>query len=332
MTQHFPVTESTLATAHVGNFVQQQYKLSTNATAKLLRTGMNHLYMIADGADRYVFRIYNHNWRSKTEVAEEVRLLRHLHDNSVSVSYPLPDTAGNYIQELNAPEGLRYGLLFSFAQGKKQPRFDAETAYNIGVMMGKLHSYTLDMQLQRTVYDANTLLVDSYKNTAAFFGTESEEMQFVKQLNTYLKQAYKSIDTTDIRHGVIHFDLWFDNMHITEDGMVTFFDFDFCGNGWLCMDIAYFLFQLYNTNLAGEDYMEKAERFMQGYESVTPIPKAEKEILPVVGLSVFMFYLGQQCLTFDTWSNVFLNEDHLKRFTGMLKRWMEYNKLQIAGS
>jgi Ser/Thr protein kinase RdoA (MazF antagonist) len=27
---------------------------------------------------------------------------------------------------------------------------------------------------------------------------------------------------------------------------VTIFDFDFCGNGWLCLDIAYYILHLHN--------------------------------------------------------------------------------------
>lgn len=32
---------------------------------------------------------------------------------------------------------------------------------------------------------------------------------------------------------------------------------------------------------------------------------------------------------YDTWSNIFLNDDHLKRFVGTLKRWTTYHKLGI---
>ena len=56
-----------------------------------------------------------------------------------------------------------------------------------------------------------------------------------------------------------------------------------------------------------------------------PVTKSTLSASHLVGLGVFLFYLGVQCDRFDTWSNIFLNEDHLKRFTGSLRRWMEYN-------
>ena len=49
------------------------------------------------------------------DVAEELRLLTHLKQNNASVSYPLTDKRNELIQDINAPEGKRYGVLFSFA-------------------------------------------------------------------------------------------------------------------------------------------------------------------------------------------------------------------------
>lgn len=41
------------------------------------------------------------------------------------------------------------------------------------------------------------------------------------------------------------------------------------------------------------------------------------------------YYIIVQCDRFDYWTNIFLNEDHLKRMTGNLKRWMAYHKIEI---
>ena len=77
----FPVTESTLSANHVGQFLQERYDLSEKTKCKLFRTGMNHLYMVTDEETNFVFRVYTFNWRTKLEVAEELRLLIHLKQN-----------------------------------------------------------------------------------------------------------------------------------------------------------------------------------------------------------------------------------------------------------
>lgn len=109
-------------------------------------------------------------------------------------------------------------------------------------------------------------------------------------------------------------------MNITKDGQITIFDFDFCGNGWLSYDIAYYILQLHSTEHDNSQRNLKAAYFLRGYESVTKISDEEKRILPMLGVSLYFFYLGIQCQRYDNWSNVFLNETYLKRFINLLVR------------
>jgi Ser/Thr protein kinase RdoA (MazF antagonist) len=303
--------------------------LSPGTTCKLFRTGMNHLYIVVDGQHKFVFRVYTHEWRTREEIAEEVRLLLHLSAQGIPVAYPLAAVDGQFVLPIMAAEGMRYGVLFSFAEGKKVPRFTPEVGYQIGVAMAQMHRVTEGFELQRITYDAQTLLVDSLKRTQAFFTQPSDEMTFLENATYFLVRKYGEVRKEDVRSGAIHLDMWFDNMHFHDDGAVTFFDFDFCGNGWLCHDIGYFLYQLYSTNPDEQEYKAKAESFLQGYESVTPIPDEEKQLIPFVSLGVLLFYISIQCDRYDTWSNIFLNEDHLKRYVAALKRWLTYSKMVI---
>jgi len=322
MTQ-FPVTESTLSTKHLAQFIASHYGFE-NATCKLLRTGMNHLYLVTTGTEQYVFRVYTVDWRTRLDIEEELRLLNHIKANGISVSYPIADAHGNYIQELEAPEGLRYGVLFSFAPGKKDPRFTAELSRLIGVTMARLHNVTEGFLLQRVSYNEETLLDRSFEMTSDFFGTASPEMKFVKGVTDLLRSEYRNADIAQLPVGAVHMDIWFDNMHL-DGNEITLFDFDFCGNGWLVHDVAYFIYQLCFTNPVETDYIAKRDAFLEGYESVRPLSTEEKRMIPYAALGVIVFFLGIQCNRFDTWSNIFLNEEHLKRFTMTMKKWMTVN-------
>lgn len=324
----FSVTESTISAHGLAVLLKEVYHLPGQVTCRLFRTGINHLYFVNAGEEKSVFRIYTFQWRSKKEIEEEIRLLRFLYLNDVSVSIPLPDTKLNFIQEINAPEGLRYGVMFSFAKGKKDPRFSEVTAHHIGITMAKLHQLTANYPFERIDYNIVTLLEEPFNSCESFFGNV-EEIQFLFRLNQYLKSKLQAIDASRFRKGVIHLDIWFDNLHVSGEDNITLFDFDFCGNGYLCFDVAYFLYQLYYTNPDENQYHLKAQAFSKGYESITALSAEEKEILPVAALSIIQFYLGVQCDRFDTWSNVFLNEDYLKRFTGIMKKWMDKNKIAL---
>ncbi len=136
------------------------------------------------------------------------------------------------------------------------------------------------------------------------------------------------MDTTLIRHGAVHLDLWFDNINISKDGQVTVFDFDFCGNGWLCMDIAYYILQLHSTEKDETERNIRITQFFEGYQSILPITDEEKRIIPMLGVSLYFFYLGVQSRRYDNWSNVFFNEVHIKRYIMLLvKKYFDTNGL-----
>ncbi len=325
----FPVTESTLSAFDLGKFVEKKYHLSSGTTCTLFRTGMNHSYQVTDGESKFILRVYTLNWRTQTEIAEELRLLNHLKQHAINVAFPIADREGHFIQSMNAPEGVRYCVLFSFAEGEKVSKFTAATSYYIGQTMARLHEVTRNFKVDRVNYNSKSLLVDPLIRTKAFFKNTSDEVKFVESATDYLKKEFDKVTLNDVRHGAIHLDIWFDNMHLKGEENITIFDFDFCGNGWLCCDIAYFTFQLFNTNPDENDFKQKLESFLKGYEKVTAISEEEKRLLPILGIAIFIFYLGVQCTTFDTWSNIFLNNDHLKRVVGTMKRWADYNNLQF---
>jgi Ser/Thr protein kinase RdoA (MazF antagonist) len=322
----FPVSNSTLSAENVGLLLQHKYDLSTSATCKLLKTGINHSYLITDGDRKYVFRIYSLNWRNTEEISEEIRLLNFLRDSNIPVSYPIIDSAGNYIHELKAPEGYRYGVLFSYAEGEKILNFSANVHYKVGETMAQLHNVSNNLELQRVNYSPQVILQDSLECLKQFLPADTDEMRWMVSTQKYLLDELEKANTEELRSGAVHLDIWFDNFNITKEGDITLYDFDFCGNGWLCLDIAYYILQLHSTEKVETERDEKLKSFFAGYESVTPISIEEKRLLPILGVSLYFFYLGVQCQRFENWSNVFLNETYLKRFINLLvKKYFDEN-------
>ncbi len=325
----FPVINSTLSPNKLCEVIRQKYNLSTNTECKLFRAAMNHLYIITDGNKKFVFRVYTYNWRTKLEIEEELRLLIYLKENDRQIAYPISDKLNDYIQEIDAPEGRRFGVLFSYAKGIKIAKFSHQASFLIGQALARVHQSTENFTLNRITYHTQSLLVDSLERIKHFFKNTTEEIKFLEKLSNFLTIKFDSIDKQQVRYGTVHLDVWFDNMHIDNDNEVTFFDFDFCGNGLLCLDISYFLFQLFSTNLNKDEYQVKADSFLKGYETISEISKEEKSFLPFACLAIMNYYISIQCDRFDYWTNIFLNEDHLKRMVGNLKRWIAHNKFEI---
>lgn len=70
---HFPVTNSNLSALHLGLFLQEKYGLSKDAKCQIIKAGINDTYLVSDESDKYIFRVYSLNWRTQTEIQEEIR-------------------------------------------------------------------------------------------------------------------------------------------------------------------------------------------------------------------------------------------------------------------
>ena len=321
--QSFPVSSSILSAPPIAAFVAQQYGLA-NVTCQLLKAGINHTYLVLSASGKYIFRIYSYQWRSDVEIMEEIKLLQHLRDNSMNVSVAIPDVQGSFIQNIPAPEGERKAVLFTFATGEKVHFFTAEQHYKAGVTMAEMHRHTEKMQLNRIQYTPEILITESLEKLRPYISFDTEEIGYMQTAKQKLLTILNTADTTAIRHGIVHMDMWFDNMNITDDGNITLFDFDFCGNSWLVADVAYYILQLYAVETDEQIFIEKKNSFLQGYESITRLTDEEKRLMPALGASSYFFYLGVQCERFENWANVFVSDTYLKRFiTIRVKRWLD---------
>ena len=318
----FPVTRSILNAKELGDYIISQYDLGNSTGCSLFRTGMNHTYMLTGKNDKHVLRLYCHNWRTKQEIEEEISLLLSLKEKVLNISYPTPDANGNYIQEINAPEGIRYAVVFSFAEGGKVRFIDEDTCFYIGTIMGKFHQATKSKTYKRINYNTEILTELPYQYANTYFHDDLPEMQYLKALSNNIKQLFEQIP---LEQGVVHLDMWYDNMAITNENEVTVFDFDFFGNGPLILDVAYFCKHLFIIEPNKEVYSKKAQAFINGYQSINPLSQQELNIIPHAAAAVFIFYLGVQSQRFD-WSNIFLSENYLKMYVGRIQSWMKYQK------
>jgi hypothetical protein len=107
-----------------------------------------------------------------------------LNKNKTPVSFPI-DNLNEYIQELNAPEGL-HAVLFSFAEGTKSAKFTAETSFVSDKLWPK-STKRQSFALNRITYDNEVLLIDSVKRTREFLRKKVKRRFFRKKWPVFTK-------------------------------------------------------------------------------------------------------------------------------------------------
>ncbi len=327
--KYAPAISSIIAPAFLAEWVKNQYALATSPICKVLRLGVNHTYLVQSSAEQYVLRVYTYGWRTETEILAEIELLNLLKQNAISVAFPIQDKNGYYLQKINAREGLRYAVLFSFAKGISIRNPAPATCYQLGIELAKMHQVTEGIQLQRKNYDAASLIGWVFPAVEKHFGEAPAELQYIKSANDLITAQFHAAASNQLRKGMIHLDIWSDNMKVQNDTEITLFDFDNCGYGWLCLDIAYAVLLLFNNEKDKTIFQKKLNHFYQGYESITTILPAEKQLLPYGGLAIWLHYTGIHVQRFDDFSNFFFNKNFLKQWLQVGDHWMDYNGIKI---
>ena len=322
---HFPTSHSILAEYPLGDYLIQKYNLSENTSCQLIKSWVNDTYLIEDETKKYIFRVYRFNWRSKLEIEAELKFIDLLKEKNIPVSYPIYDKKNQWIQAFSAAEGKRYGVLFSFAKGEKRMILTPQIHFKIGTVIANIHQHSHSLKLNRIYYTPQVLLENSFQKINKILLNESAELTFIKNIKQDISIFFQQANSNQFRKGMVHMDIWADNLNIDKDDNFTIFDFDFCGNGWLVFDYAYHLVMLFITTPDKEIYKKKAIAFQKGYHSVLNLTEEEEKSIPQIGAALLLYFLGFQSEKFKV---IFINENYVKGFiNSRIKTWWEYHQL-----
>ena len=78
---------------------------------------MNDTYEVESDVDKYIFRIYRADRRSRPDIEFELELLRFLSANGIGVSEPIPGKDGAYLSGFNVMEEPGTGSYFNMRKG-----------------------------------------------------------------------------------------------------------------------------------------------------------------------------------------------------------------------
>ena len=324
----FPTRYSTLSAAALNARIQKRYGLSETSCQYLLR-GVSDTYLIKGRENKYILKIYRDAHRSLDEIKGEVELLNMLKAAEANVAYPIADVHGEQIQAFNAAEGIRYGVLFSYAIGKSLYDFTDEQLRIIGREMAFNHNITsrIELTYARKSYDLNTTMIQPLKVLAPAFSEYPEGYEYLKTTAEKVIQKMESFHTEAFSYGYCHYDYLPKNFHFDENNKLTVFDFDFAGKGWLANDLMtfqmHYFFHSFFKGIPQKESARSFDTFVEGYSTTRHISEEELAAIPYLGFMFWTFYLGFQYENFDDWSNYFFNTRYLIERVRLIRNWVE---------
>lgn len=325
---HFPAQYSTLSAIALKSYIEVAYGLKLINCRFLLR-GVSDTYIIEAIDARYVLKIYREQHRSRDEIQAEVELLNLLENGGASVAYPITAINGSQLQQFDAPEGTRYGILFSYAEGAPVMDLNDGQLKTIGCQMAKVHNITSVVQLSypRREYSIETTLINPIKSFEPAFNDLPDEYAYIKDIAVKVAQKLSSLDTANFSYGYCQYDFLPKNFHFDAGGSLTFFDFDFAGKGFLVNDLmsffVHFFMHVYTGKLTDEEAQRMFAVFVAAYRETRPVSDDELKAIPYLGVGFWIFYLGFQHEHFDDWSNPFFGPRFIKDRVALIKAWAD---------
>jgi Ser/Thr protein kinase RdoA (MazF antagonist) len=286
----FPVEYSSLSANALLQFTVSSYGLKKDSDIAFLKRGFNDTYLIRAGESRYVLRVYKHGWRKLPDIEGELEWLLLLRAEGIGVSYPLPDQKGHYIQKMEAPEGRRYAVLFSFAEGKALKKLVPEQAFLLGKASAKLHLATKNLQIATAQnYGVSSQFEHTLEVLEPILVHYPSALRYLQELQQSFVNEFTNVHQY-LAKGICHGDLQAENFRITSQNQFIFFDFDFFGKGYLAYDIGVFMWY---------DHKNKPPRvreaFVKGYETERALSDAEHWAIPWLSTLRAIFQMTVYC-------------------------------------
>ncbi|MDG2255866.1 MAG: homoserine kinase [Opitutaceae bacterium] len=197
--------------------------------------------------------------KSKETVRKLASLLTHLETNGFKSSRVLPTSNGDYLSSYRG----KPILLKEFLHGEIVEDLHEETLFEIGALMAALHAVPVPEYMQnRFLYGIETLTVPDAFVDHPFAG--------------WVADAKKTISENicdGLRKGLIHGDIFFNNVVITQDAGPIIMDFEEAGHYYFIFDLGMAI--VGSCCDAGIVNRSKVNALVSGYQSISPLNPIE---------------------------------------------------------
>lgn len=232
----------------------------------------NLVYSFQKDDKDFILRFVHNSHRSFEQVEAEIEFIDYLDRNHASVSTIVLSLNNNIVEKIISNDTYFSVSVFTKAQGAtiKNEQLTDEFIYSFGKEIGKLHLLTKDYKPK---YIRHQWYEENYINIGKRVLKE-DEIKIIGKLEEIVSNLKKA-DRSNDSYGLIHADLHFGNMFVTEDSM-TFFDWDDCSYQPFINEFAVIIFSVVAyTQLNIIEKSEKANKFLipliKGYKEVNNI-------------------------------------------------------------
>ena len=245
----------------------------------------NTNYLLKTKDNKYILTIFEKRVKKK-DLPFFMKLMDKLNQQKISCPKPLKDKNGKYLTLIKK----KSACVVTFLDGKDKKILNNKNCYNTGKNIAKLHRVSKKIRLYRkNSMSINNLesLLKSIKFKSKIFDSNLKSI-LSKNLNEIKKDWPKNLPK-----GIIHGDLFIDNIFFTNNKFIGFIDFYFSSNDYLMYEIAICINALCFDKKDNKFLLNKKKviNLIKGYQIFRKISKKEKNALNILCRGAALRYL-----------------------------------------
>ena len=250
----------------------------------------NSNFLLHTGAGYYILTLYEKRV-AKDELPFFLGLMTHLASRGIICPQPLRNRSGEALSTLAG----RPAVIINFLEGIWPRKANAAHCAGVGQALAKMHLAGRDFAMTR----ANALSVSGWRPLFEQAASRADEVQHGLRdfLAAELDVLESGIWPKDLPQGVIHADLFPDNVFFLGEKVSGLIDFTFACNDMLAYDVAICL----NAWCFESDCsfnVTKARAFLGAYGRERELTSAEQDALPLLARGAALRFLLTRLVDF----------------------------------
>ena len=247
----------------------KNYKLGTLDSFKGIQDGIeNTNYLIITNKGKFILTVFENRVKN-CNLPFFIKLMNHSNKFGLNCPQPLSDKQGNFI---NSVKSKKFSF-FSFLEGNSKKRWSGEVCFNVGETLAKFHEINKNFKLKIK----NEFSINYWEKL--FLTLKKKKIlknNFLNKEISYLKNNWPK----NLPSGIIHADLFSDNVFFIKKKISGILDFYFCCHDFLIYDIAILINAWCFNN--GVFQKHKYHNLISGYESIRKLEKIEINSMNIV--------------------------------------------------
>jgi homoserine kinase type II len=266
--------------------LSNDYKIADVTKFEGIKKGIeNTNYLLRTSKKKYILTIFEKRVQ-KRDLPFFMSLMESLNQKKIICPKPLKNKKGMHLSTIqNKPF-----CIVTFLKGKDKSNLNYKNCFDIGKNIAKFHKITCKMKL----YRKNSMSISKLGiilNSINFASNKATQ-----KLEPILKACLKNIKSQwpkKLPVGIIHGDLFIDNIFFNKNKFSGFIDFYFSSNDYLMYEIAICINALCFDKNKKIFVMnnKKIKNLIDGYESIRPFSKKEKDALNILCRGAALRYL-----------------------------------------